>query len=193
MRLAAEVHDGLAQDLALAVRELAYLESAPPPDEADASRERLREAVTAAHRLVRARLVELSATVPAGSLWAAVDDTCERFVARGLAVHAAVSGEPPEVSAKATAVIVRVLTEALNNIDKHAGVRSADVEIAAGEEIVMTIRDDGCGFDPATALGHQDGHLGLWVMSERARDAGGALDVTTDQHAGTTVTLRLPL
>ena len=57
----------------------------------------------------------------------------------------------------------------------------------------MTIRDDGCGFDPATALGHQDGHLGLWVMSERARDTGGALDVTTAPDAGTTVTLRLPL
>ena len=57
----------------------------------------------------------------------------------------------------------------------------------------MTIRDGGRGFDPATALGHQDGHLGLWVMGERARDAGGALDVTTTPEAGTTVTLRLPL
>ena len=89
-------------------------------------------------------------------------------------------GESPEVSATAMAAIVRVLTEALNNIDKHAGVRSADVAIAAAEEIVMTIRDHGSGFDPAGALGHQDGHLGLWVMSERARDAGGALEVTTD-------------
>ena len=192
MRLAAEVHDGLAQDLALAVRELAYLDSAPPACDADASRERLREAVTAAHRLVRARLVELSATVPEGSLWAAVEETCERFAARGLTVDVALPAVPPEVAAKATAVIVRVLTEALNNIDKHAGVRSADVAIEAGEEIVMTIRDDGCGFDPAMALGHQDGHLGLWVMSERARDTGGVLDVTTAPDAGTTVTLRLP-
>ena len=193
MRLAAEVHDGLAQDLALAVRELAYLDSAPPAHDADASRARLREAVTAAHRLVRARLFELSATVPAGSLCAAVEDTCERFAGRGLAVDVALPGVSPEVSAKATAVIVRVLTEALNNIDKHAGVRTADVAIAAEEEIVMTIRDGGRGFDPATALGHQDGHLGLWVMGERARDAGGALDVTTTPEAGTTVTLRLPL
>ena len=81
----------------------------PPAPDAEASRARLREAVTAAHRLVRARLVELSATVPAGSLCAAVEDTCERFVGRGLAVDVALPGESPEVSAKATAVIVRVL------------------------------------------------------------------------------------
>jgi nitrate/nitrite-specific signal transduction histidine kinase len=193
MRLAAEVHDGLAQDLALAVRELAYLDSVPPPGDAEASRGRLSAAVTAAHRLVRARLIELSAAVPAGSLSAAVEETCERFVTRGLAVDVVVPGESPEVSATAMAAIVRVLTEALNNIDKHAGVRSADVEIAAAEEIVMTIRDHGSGFDPAGALGHQDGHLGLWVMSERARDAGGVLEVTTAPRAGTTVTLRLPL
>jgi nitrate/nitrite-specific signal transduction histidine kinase len=192
MRLAAEVHDGLAQDLALAVRELAYLDTSPPENDADASRDRLREAVTAAHRLVRARLAELTATVPAGTLSAAVEDTCERFVKRGLAVHVALPAAPPDVSAEATAVIVRVLTEALTNIDKHAGVRRADVEILAAEEIVMTIRDEGCGFDPARALGHQDGHLGLWVMGERARDAGGALDVTTAPDGGTTVELRLP-
>ena len=69
MRLAAEVHDGLAQDLALAMRELALLESDPPPDAARASQERLREAVAAAHRLVRARLVDLSTT--AAARWAA--------------------------------------------------------------------------------------------------------------------------
>src|SRR4051794_14440077 len=54
--LAAEVHDGLAQYLAVARRELAL----PEPD-----RERLREAVEAAHRLVRARLQVLSAQTPA--------------------------------------------------------------------------------------------------------------------------------
>lgn len=54
LRLAAEVHDGLAQDLALALRELALLESDPAPEVAAASRERLREAVRTAHRLVRA-------------------------------------------------------------------------------------------------------------------------------------------
>ena len=53
--LAAEVHDGLAQYLAVARRELAL----PEPDQ-----ERLREAVEAAHRLVRARLQSSPAARP---------------------------------------------------------------------------------------------------------------------------------
>src|SRR6202008_4609590 len=58
--LAAEVHDGLAQHLAPPLREL----PAPPP--AAAGRERLREAVAEAHRIVRARLLDLSGAPLAG-------------------------------------------------------------------------------------------------------------------------------
>ena len=50
LRLAAEVHDGLAQDLALAMRELALLDSDPAPEVAEASWARLRAAVASAHR-----------------------------------------------------------------------------------------------------------------------------------------------
>ena len=67
-RLAAEIHDGLAQDLALATRELVLLESAPPPELARASSERLREAVASARRVVRSRLEDLSVHVPLGGL-----------------------------------------------------------------------------------------------------------------------------
>ena len=61
MRLAADVHDGLAQDLALAVRELALLDSEPSQAVADASQARLRAAVASAHRTVRARLAGIIA------------------------------------------------------------------------------------------------------------------------------------
>ena len=66
--LAAEVHDGLAQYLAVARRELAL----PEPD-----RERLVEAVEAAHRLVRARLQTLSTETPA-SLREAIESAARR-------------------------------------------------------------------------------------------------------------------
>ena len=59
LRLAAEIHDGLAQDLALAMRELSLLESRPAAELAGRSAERLREAVASAHRVVRARLEDL--------------------------------------------------------------------------------------------------------------------------------------
>ena len=78
LRLASEIHDGLAQDLALAMRELALLESKPSDELAGASAERLREAVASAHRVVRARLEDLSVSVPLGGVQAAVEEICER-------------------------------------------------------------------------------------------------------------------
>ena len=86
MRLAAEVHDGLAQDLALAKRELALLESDPPPEAARASQARLREAVAAAHRLVRARLIDLSTTrrsAGCGPRWRTSATLCAARAERG--------------------------------------------------------------------------------------------------------------
>ena len=77
LRLASEIHDGLAQDLALAMRELSLLES-KPSEELAASAERLREAVASAHRVVRARLEDLLVSVPLGGVQAAVEEICER-------------------------------------------------------------------------------------------------------------------
>ena len=85
--LAAEVHDGLAQYLAVARRELAL----PEPDS-----ERLREAVEAAHRLVRARLQVLSTDTPA-SLREAIDAAARRSRA---AVHVSGHGTPGRRSSR---------------------------------------------------------------------------------------------
>ena len=53
----------------------------------------------------------------------------------------------------------------------------------------LLVRDDGGGFDPLAARG---GGLGLDGMAERARLAGGALDLRSSRGAGTELTLRLP-
>ena len=91
--LAADVHDGLAQDLAVALRELALLEdSGADAATAAASRARLREAVTAAHRIVRSRLEDLRVVVPLGGLRGAVEATVERSQRAGLPVRLNVRG-----------------------------------------------------------------------------------------------------
>jgi signal transduction histidine kinase len=191
MRLAAEVHDGLAQDLALAMRELALLDSGPPPDVAEASRERLREAVAAAHRLVRARLVDLSTAPPLGGLRTALEDVCDRFARRGLPVAVQAPEDLIDVDAAATAVVIRVLSEALTNAEKHA--RAKSVLVRAAREngwLELRVHDDGCGFAPDGDAA-EDGHMGLGLMRSRAEDAGGSLELESSPGAGTTVTLRL--
>jgi signal transduction histidine kinase len=183
--LAAEVHDGLAQHLALALRELA----APPDDEA--SRERLRESVTEAHRIVRSRLRDLTGT-PLGGVRAAVDQAAERARARGLRVR--VSGDADGAGPEIVTLAGRIVSEALANADAHAGAQAVDVRLAARDgRLELTVSDDGRGFDPERAPGVADGHLGLTVMRERACSYGGDCTVRSRPGAGTRVHVWVPL
>jgi signal transduction histidine kinase len=177
-QLAAEVHDGLAQYLAVARRELAL----QTPD-----RDRLTEAVDAAHRLVRARLQELSRDAPA-DLRQAIDVAAKRARA---SVHVTGHGHAgPEV----VTLAARIVSEALANADAHAHATTVEIVYAATDErLDLTVEDDGDGFDPANAPGVEDGHLGLTVMRERARGHGGACDITSTPGSGTLVTLWIPL
>jgi signal transduction histidine kinase len=193
--LAADVHDGLAQDLAVALRELALLDE-PDVDEAvaRASRERLRAAVGAAHRIVRSRLEDLRVAVPLGGLRGAVEATVERFQGDGLAVRLSVRGTAAEVGPAAVAVVSRVLGEALANVERHARASSAAVELRVeGERLELVVEDDGCGFDPDGHEGRGEGHFGLAIMRERALGCGGDCTVGPRPGGGTRVTLRMPV
>jgi signal transduction histidine kinase len=176
--LAAEVHDGLAQYLAVARRELAL----PEPD-----RERLVEAVESAHRLVRARLQVLSSETPS-SLRSAIDSA-----ARRARVSVKVCGRG-EAGPELVTLAARVVSEAVANADAHASAGAVVISYEATEEaLTLTVTDDGCGFDPARAPGVEDGHLGLTVMRERARGYGGECSVVSTPGSGTQVRLWIPL
>jgi signal transduction histidine kinase len=181
--LAAEVHDGLAQYLAVALRELALGEAGSP--------ERLRESITEAHRLVRARLQELVAPAPLGGLKDAIEQSAERVRRRGLSVR--VSGDGDGLGPEAVTLVTRVVSEALANVDAHAHAHEVTVTFALdGDVLELDVTDDGCGFDPATAPGAGEGHLGLTVMRERARAYGGDCTVESAPGAGTRIRLRIP-
>ena len=176
--LAAEVHDGLAQYLAVARRELAR----DTPDRA-----RLSEAVDSAHRLVRNRLQELSADTPT-DLRHAIE-----AAARRCKTPVKVCGQG-EAGPEAVTLAARIVSEALANADAHAHAGSVTIDYAASDDrLDVTIEDDGHGFDPATAPGVEDGHLGLTVMRERARGYGGECEITSSPDKGTRITLWIPL
>jgi signal transduction histidine kinase len=87
--------------------------------------------------------------------------------------------------------VYRIAQEAVHNALRHAGAGMIDVTLAYHTgSVVLEVRDDGGGFDPAT----QDGasrRLGLLSMRERAKTAGGRLELTSTDD-GTTVRLRVP-
>jgi signal transduction histidine kinase len=192
-RLAAEIHDGLAQDLALATRELALLESEPDPELARASAARLRDAVASAHRVVRARLEDLSVQIPLGGVEAAVKEVSARR-RQGLPLVVSCEGAAVDVSPETTAVVVRVLTEALANSARHAQPDHVEVRLCVEQgRLTLEIEDDGVGFQPTEAGGPGDGHFGLTLMRERARSAGGNLTVSSAPRDGARVRLEVPV
>lgn len=86
--------------------------------------------------------------------------------------------------------LLQVLREALSNARRHAEARRVEVTLAEERgSAVLTIRDDGAGFEPN---GAQPG-MGLTNMRERAAASGGRLDIASKPGDGASVRLELPL
>ena len=92
---------------------------------------------------------------------------------------------------KQDAMLFRLLQEALLNIQKHAQATTVEVVLEAqGAEVVLSISDDGQGFEPEQV---PIGHYGLLTMRERADAAGGVLTVHAGSgRRGTRIEVRLP-
>jgi signal transduction histidine kinase len=83
--------------------------------------------------------------------------------------------------------------EALNNVVKHA--RASRVEITverSGSDYVMSVQDDGVGFDAAEDYAARRPGLGMVTMRERAHAVGGRFEVQTIAGSGTRLTVQVP-
>jgi signal transduction histidine kinase len=90
------------------------------------------------------------------------------------------------------AQLLRIAQEALTNARKHSGARSVRVVLERDPtNLTIRIEDDGCGFD-ADMLRERGESVGLRVMRERARDAGGAISVQSAPGQGTSVRVTAP-
>jgi signal transduction histidine kinase len=82
-----------------------------------------------------------------------------------------------------------IAVEAFNNVVKHAKAKQVEVRLQLDHPIVcLQIKDDGIGFDPATA--GQSGGMGLRSMAERVERLRGKLEVTSAPGSGTTVRVK---
>ena len=92
------------------------------------------------------------------------------------------------------AVVVRVLTEALTNAERHAAAHRIAVRLRLEDDLLnLEIADDGAGFAVDAAGGPGEGHFGLTLMRERARSVGGSLTVQSAVGEGARVNLRVPV
>jgi signal transduction histidine kinase len=104
--------------------------------------------------------------------------------------------EPIEsaLSRDAELALYRIAQEALSNAVRHSGASEVRLAIGrAGDEVRLTVTDDGTGFDPEALGEARERGLGLFGMHERAAYVGGAVVVRSRPGAGTTVRARVPV
>ncbi len=83
--------------------------------------------------------------------------------------------------------LYRVAQESLNNIIKHAEATEANLTLHCEPDgVILTIRDDGCGFDPAAV---EFGHMGISIMRERTQAIGAEFDLESKPDQGTKITV----
>ncbi|MCL4393948.1 MAG: ATP-binding protein [Chloroflexi bacterium] len=98
---------------------------------------------------------------------------------------------PATLSDDAKECVVRAVREGLTNIAQHARAQQVWIEAKSeGAALAIDVRDDGRGFDLASI---PPGHYGLLGIRERARLAGGELQVASSPNGGTSLRLRLPI
>jgi signal transduction histidine kinase len=103
-------------------------------------------------------------------------------------------GAVPELPAGHRAALIRVGRESLRNAAKHAPGAAVALSLGTfGNRVVLTVTDDGPGFDPDSAPGPVDGHIGLALLTDAAEGAGGRLELRSRPGRGTTVRMVLPL
>jgi signal transduction histidine kinase len=197
-RLALELHDVVSQklfSLNLAAETATTLLERDPAQAADQLRrvrELTREALAELRALIMGlRPADLERDGLAGALAKQVE-MLRRVHAVDIALTIEPAQPPPDVGADRDAGVLRIAEEALHNAVRHAAAEHVSVALTgAGAETVLTVADDGVGFDPDDPA-VRSRRLGLTSMEERAVELGGRLVVSSRAGAGTTVTLTLP-
>jgi PAS domain S-box-containing protein len=99
---------------------------------------------------------------------------------------------PSPLSADTSLCFFRVLQESLHNAVKHSGGRHFEVRLwGTSDEIHLTVRDSGVGFDREAVK--ESGGLGLISMEERLKLLKGTFSVESEPEGGTTIHARVPL
>ncbi|MQY39524.1 hypothetical protein SRB17_75510 [Streptomyces sp. RB17] len=196
-RLAAEIHDTIAQGLTGIIAQLQVVANAPDLTTARTHLERA--SALARHSLGEARRsvhnlapVALATDGLPEALKKTVAEWGERTATRA---QFTVTGTTEQLHDEVAATLLRIAQEALSNAARHARPTRVGVTLSfMGDEVTLDIRDDGTGFDPA-ALPERThrGGFGLDGMRARAERIAGSLTVESEPGHGTAVSARVPL
>ena len=195
-RLAVELHDSIAQNLSGASLELEAAGQYGPDEHESALR----------HVGIAARTLKSCRDDLRNCIWDLRSETLEETdlneaVRRTLAPHIGAArlavrfAVPRDILSDNTAhALMSIIRELAINAVRHGG--AGGIRVAGGIEdrkLLISVRDDGRGFDPDTAPGVRQGHFGLQGIRERVRKFNGTMRVESALGKGSKVTIALNL
>jgi signal transduction histidine kinase len=195
-RIARDLHDGVVQDLAAAsfalVGATAQARARGHGGEAEAM-EGGAKALRRGIRSLRTLLVEIyPPSLHRAGLPAALRDLLDPLAGRGIEVELDVP-DSVEVGDEVAELVFRVAQEAVRNVAEHSAAGTVDVRLVATDTVALTVADDGIGFDVARlADTPAGGHVGLLLLQDLARTAGGSLEIDAAPGCGTRLRLEVP-
>jgi signal transduction histidine kinase len=195
-RIAADLHDGVVQDLAGVTFELAGAarERGVPPTAA-AALSRASESVRSTVSSLRSMLLDIYPPDLAElGLTAALQNLAADASTDVLDVRTEVRGDVDAVPVPVAQLLYRAAREAVRNVCAHADAAHAQITAGLdGATVSLEVRDDGVGFDPEVVADRlRQGHVGLRGLRDVVRAAGGDLTVTSSAGAGTVVRVEVP-
>ena len=189
-RLARDLHDGVVQDLAGTAFAMAGVAGGLDEDHGREVR-RLAGQVRSGLRALRSLLVTLyPPDLHSGGLASALADLVSPAVDAGITCEIDVP-EDLDLTDDVAQLIWRVCNEAVRNALAHADPTTVTIRVThAGSVARLEVADDGRGFD--TSAPPPEGHLGIRLLSDLARDLGGTFDLRSAPGRGTVVAMEVP-
>jgi signal transduction histidine kinase len=196
-RIAATLHDGVVQELSA----ISYVVSSAA-DRATGTDQQLAERLQVAASGVRASIGGLRSllvdvyppALGAAGIAAALSDLAGMLRPRGIEVELDLDLDV-DLNADGESLVFRIAQEIIRNIGRHSGARRVRVTLArTGTTAVLTVTDDGVGFDPkGVVAATREGHFGITLMTNLATEAGAHLSVAAAPGSGTMWRLEVPV
>jgi PAS domain S-box-containing protein len=195
-RISRELHDQICHQLAFLARDISELAIGPLPSpdmrtQLEAIRTRAVETSKETHDIA----YQMHTTVLDDlGLVISLKDLCRQFSERhpNIAWSFEDNGVPASIPSEVATCLYRVAQEALQNEAKHSSAKLVSVRLSLNNgAVVLTIEDDGVGFDRRAVKGR--GGLGLISMEERARSVNGILTIASQVGHGSQISLEVPL
>ncbi|UOD29368.1 type IV pili methyl-accepting chemotaxis transducer N-terminal domain-containing protein [Massilia violaceinigra] len=190
------LHDSIAQGLNFLNLQVQMLDQSVRDGKLDDVAEivpALRAGVQESYEDVRELLHNFRSRLAEGNLIAALETTVDKFRRQtGIAAELVADVDGAPFPREQQLQLLFIVQEALSNVRKHAGASRVTVRLQDSHDFLLSIEDNGAGFDPALLEGRGDSHVGIHIMRERAQRIEATLAVSSTPGAGTSIALTLP-